>query len=94
MSQLNSGKYGLIVLFYPTTFSSAPQLSGDLLLSPSESSLNQALLRLVGRGSGEPGLPALTLALEADPEYRFVAAGPYNSAHEHTIYAIWQRVPG
>jgi hypothetical protein len=94
MSRLNSGKYGLIVLFYLTTFSSAPQLSGDLLLSPSESSLNQALLRLVGRGSGEPGLPALTLALEADPEYRFVAAGPYNSAHEHSIYAIWQRVPG
>ncbi|HYA50503.1 MAG TPA: hypothetical protein VEG33_04975, partial [Streptosporangiaceae bacterium] len=92
-NQLDSGRYGVITLFYPTTFASAPGLPENLLLSPPGSRLNRELLRLVGQSSGEPGLPALTLALEADPEYRFVGAGQYNSAHVYSIYAIWQRVP-
>jgi hypothetical protein len=91
--QLNSGNYGMIALFYPTTFSSAPGLSENLLLLPPGPNMNQELLRLVGKVSGEPGLPALTLAIEADPEYQLVTAGPYSSAHDYGIYAIWQRVP-
>ena len=90
-SQLNSGKYGVITLFYPTTFSSAPQLTGTDLLLPSGSRMNQELLRLVG-GSREPGLPALTLALEKDPEYKLVYVGQYNSAHVYSAYAIWRKV--
>jgi hypothetical protein len=91
--QLNNGGYGVIALFYSTTFSTAPGLSGNLLLSPPGSVLNRKLLNLVGEVSGEPGLPALTLALEADPDYTFVTAGPYSSAHNYGIYAIWEKVP-
>jgi hypothetical protein len=91
--RLNGGNYGVIALFYPTTFSSAPGLSKNLLLSPPGRSTDQELLRLVGTISGEPGLPALTLALEADPDYRFVSAGSYSSTHDYGIYAIWQRIP-
>ena len=91
-SQLKSGNYGVIALFYSTTFSSAPQLSSELLLSPPGMSTNRKLLGLVGEGSGEPGLSALTLALENDRDYRRVAVGPYDSAHEYGIYAIWLRV--
>ena len=91
-SQLSSGKYGVIALFYPTTFSSAPQLTGPDLLSPPGSRMNKELLRLVG-GTREPGLLPLTLALEKDHEYRLVHVGSYSSAHEHNIYAIWEKVP-
>lgn len=91
-SQLKSGKYGVIALFYSTTLSSAPQLSSELLLSPPGISTNRKLLGLIGESSGESGLSALTLALENDPNYRRVAVGPYNSAHDYGIYAIWQMV--
>lgn len=91
-TQLSRGNYGVVVLFYSTTFSSGPQLSLKLLLSPPGTSVNRELLGLVAESSGKPGLPALTLALENDPAYRRVAVGPYNSAHEYGIYAIWQKV--
>jgi len=91
--QLNSGRYGLIALFYPTTLSTAPGLRGNLLLSQPGRRMNQELLRLVGEVSREPGLPALTLALEADRDYSLVTAGPYSGFHDYGIYAIWQRVP-
>jgi hypothetical protein len=91
MNQLDSGKYGVITLFYPTTFSSGRQLTGaDLLLLPG-SRMNQKLLSLVG-GSREPGLPALTLALEKNPKYEVIYVGQYNSAHEYSAYAIWRKV--
>ncbi|HKR69678.1 MAG TPA: hypothetical protein VJT16_12625, partial [Streptosporangiaceae bacterium] len=41
----------------------------------------------------EPGVPALTRALEHDPEFRLVAVGPYDSAKTNGIYAIWLRQP-
>jgi hypothetical protein len=91
MSQLDSGKYGVITLFYPTTFSSGAQLKGADLLLPPGSRVNQKLLGLVG-GSKEPGLPALTLALEKNPEYKLVHVGQYNSAHAYSAYAIWRKV--
>ena len=91
-SQLNSGKYDVIALFYPTTFSSGQQMTGPDLLSPPSIHINQDLLRLVG-GTREPGLLSLTLALEKDREYRLVHVGSYSSAHGHNIYAIWEKVP-
>jgi Dolichyl-phosphate-mannose-protein mannosyltransferase len=90
-SQLNHGGYGLIVLFYPTTFSSGPTLPAQYLISPPGSGLNRELLRLVG-GSGQPGLLPLTLAIEKNPEYKLVHVGQYNSAHVYSAYAIWRRV--
>jgi hypothetical protein len=89
--QLRSADYGVIVLFYGTKFSSAPQLPGTLLLSPSSSTTRQALLELVGDNAGEPGLSALTLALEQDQGYRLVTVGPYDSASDYSLYAIWQK---
>jgi hypothetical protein len=55
------------------------------------------LLGLVGINSHEPGLSALTLAIEQDPAYRLVAVGPYDSGvsylgNNYGVYAIWQKV--
>jgi MFS family permease len=89
--QLSSRDYGAVVLFYATTFSSAPSLPGMFLLKPQSTSTDRELLGLVGATSGEPGLPALTLALETDRDYRIAAVGPYDSDHSQGIYAIWKR---
>lgn len=91
-NQLRQGNYGAIVLFYSTTFSSAPEMPGALLLPRSGSATGQTPLSLVGEGSGEPGLPALTRALEKDnKDYRLVRVGSFDAARAQGIYAIWQR---
>jgi hypothetical protein len=92
--QLHSGKFGVISLFYATTLSSTPYLPGNVLLSPDGANTNQELLGLVADYSGEPGLTALTLAVEDDSNYRLVAAGPYDSTDGNGVYAIWQRKAG
>ena len=95
-AQLKSGNYGTIALFYSTTF--APmRLTKRILLPQSTSATYQALLGLVGTNSREPGLPALTEALEKDPEYYLVTVGPYDTSnisgtHNYGVYAIWQKV--
>lgn len=94
-AQLKRQGYGVIALFYSTTFSSVT-LPESVLLSPSGNSAYQELLSLVGANSGEPGLPALTQALETDQQYRLAAVGRYNTSnisgtHDYGIYAIWQR---
>ena len=91
LALLRRGNYGVIALFYATTFSSGPDLPGSMLLSPPHGRrTNQDLLGLVGDNAGEPGLRALTLALEDDPDYRLAAIGPYDSAQDNEFYAIWQ----
>ncbi len=92
---LRNGNYGVIALFYTTTFSSV-KLPPSILLSPRGRHIYQDLLGLVGVNSRQPGLPALTLALEQDPAYRLVAVGPYDSGvsylgYDYGIYAIWQK---
>jgi hypothetical protein len=91
-NQLQSHNYGVIALFYETTFSSATSLPGDVVLSPPGRSASRRLLKLVGTNSGQPGLGALTLALEKDPDYNLIVQGRFNSAHNYGIYAIWQKV--
>jgi putative flippase GtrA/glycosyltransferase involved in cell wall biosynthesis len=93
--QLHSGNYGVIALFYSTTFSSV-KIPGTILLSPQAANSYKQLLGLVGSNSGEPGLSALTLALENDPEYSIAAVGHYNTSnisgtHAYGVYAIWQK---
>jgi hypothetical protein len=93
-AQLRSRKYGLIVLFYSTTFSSGG-LPREMLLSQQASKQDQDLLRLVGDNSGEQGLPALTRAIERDPDYYPAIEGPYNTSnisgtHDYGIYVIWK----
>ncbi len=89
--RLETARYGLVVLFYSTSFSSA-NLPGEILTSPQGNKFSGKLLNLVGADSEDPGLPALTVALEHDGAYRLVRTGPYNSAHNHAIFAIWKRV--
>ncbi len=89
--QLRDSNYGVIVLFYATTFSSIPNLPGNLLVSPPRNSTDQEILRLEGDNPGEPGLPALTLAIENDPAYGPAVKGLYNSASENGVYAIWRK---
>ena len=95
-TSLQNGNYGLIVLFYTTTFSTAG-LPGNMLLPEQDTNPISNLLDLVGDNSGEPGLPALTQALKTSREYRRVASGPYNTSnisgtHDYGTYVIWQRV--
>ena len=97
-AQLRGRKYGLIVLFYSTTFS-AGGLPGPMLLSQQAGRPDQDLLSLVGDNSRERGLPALTRALAADRDYYPAAQGRYNTTnlsgtHDYGIYVIWKlRVP-
>jgi hypothetical protein len=96
---LRRHNYGVVVLFYTTTFQ-ARQLPASILLSPGRPHIYTELLGLVGYNSGEPGLPELTLALEGDPSYRLAAVGPYDSGasitgYSYGLYAIWRKVgPG
>ena len=90
-AQLRTGDYTLIALFYSTTFSSAPGLPGSVLVHPQGSSTNRRLLGLVGDNSGEPGLPALTLALEEDHQYQRATIGPYDGVHDNGVFVIWQK---
>ena len=93
---LRSGDYGVIALFYSTTFSSV-RLPGQILLPQPGNRAYQELLGLVGDNPGEPGLPALTRALQNDGlQYHLAAEGRYNTSnisgtHDYGIYAIWQR---
>ncbi len=94
-TQLQTDKFGLITLFYSTTFSSAA-LPGNILLSQKSGNKPPDLLSLVGDNSGEPGLPALTRALDASRQYYRVTWGPYNTTnisgtHNYGIYVIWRR---
>lgn len=91
VSQLRTGAYGVIALFYAASFSSQG-LPRSMLLIRHGKNTYHLLLSLVGDNSGEPGLPALTLALENNPNYRLVAVGRYDSALNYSIYAIWQKV--
>jgi hypothetical protein len=89
--QLDTGKYGLVALFYTTSFSTAPELPSRLMVQP-YSKASRELLSLVGTNAGEPGLPVLTEILLADHGYTLAAYGPYNSAHDQGLFVIWQRV--
>ena len=94
-TQLHGRNYGVVVLFYSTTFSSAA-LPEDILLSSYNASTYQKLLQVVGSNSGEPGLAGLTLALEADRQYSLIKIGNYSTSnisgtHDYGIYAIWKK---
>ncbi len=97
--ELKDGNYGVIVLFYSTTFSSGGSALEKFLLSPpSNSNYQQDLLDAVGNNSGEPGLATLTLAIETNRQYSFIKGGGYNTTnisgtHDYGYYAIWKKEP-
>jgi putative flippase GtrA/GT2 family glycosyltransferase len=92
-SQLHQRDYGIIVLFYSTTFSSV-KLPGNILLSSYDTRAYQKLLSVVGANSGQQGLAALTLVLEKDKRYRLTAVGRYDTdnisgTHNYGLFAMW-----
>ena len=90
LTQLRTGNYGVIALFYSTTFAST-KLPPDILRSRGNRTYKE-LLNLVGENSGQPGLYTLTLALQQDSQYKLAVRGPYDSAHNNGIYVIWRKV--
>jgi hypothetical protein len=95
LTQLHSRNYGVIVLFYSTTFSSV-KLPENVLLSSYNTTTYQDLLEAVGNNSGEPGLAALTLAIEKDGQYSRPILGRYDTnnisgTHDYGVYAIWRK---
>jgi len=94
-AQLAKQNYGVIVLFYSTTFSSV-RLPVNVFLSQYDAGTYQDLLTVVGSNSGEPGLAGLTLALETDPQYGSPKVGDYNTSnisgtHDYGTFAIWYK---
>jgi 4-amino-4-deoxy-L-arabinose transferase-like glycosyltransferase len=88
-------RYGVIALFYSTTFTASPALSGRAVVSGGVT--GRGLLNLVGANSNEPGIPILTEELEKSRSYKLVASGPYNitnisGTHSYGAFAIWQLV--
>ncbi len=94
-AQLQSQKYGLIALFYSTTFSTRG-LPGYMLVPNRSGSASHNLLTLVGENSRELGLPALTRAIVASRDYYPADIGQYDTSnisgtHDYGTYVIWLR---
>ncbi len=90
--RLRSAGYGLIALFYARP--AGMSLPGSTAVGQGEAARIAARLgRLDAMKVTEPGVPALTRALEHDKEFRLVAVGPYDGVTLHGIYAIWLRKP-
>lgn len=66
------------------------------LLTPAGQGKTADLSSVIGQVSREPGLYALTLALQSDPAYQEVKTGPYDSGWSYGYtpgtYIIWKRV--
>jgi hypothetical protein len=88
---LVQGDYGLVTLFYSTSFTTA-NFPVNALTSAHGRRESGQLLNSAALGSGEPGLSALTTALREDRAYRLVSSGPYDNANDHAVYVIWQKV--
>jgi hypothetical protein len=67
------------------------------MLAAAASGKAAELSEVIGQESGQPGLPALTLALLGDPSYRQVAIGPcdtgWSYGYTQGTYIIWEHVP-
>jgi Dolichyl-phosphate-mannose-protein mannosyltransferase len=89
--RLSRSKYCIIVLFYPTTFS--PTGLPTTIVRPHHTvTAYQLLLSLAAQNSGQPGLPTLTQVLATDSSYQLEAQGPYDSASNYGVFAVWQKV--
>jgi putative flippase GtrA/GT2 family glycosyltransferase len=95
-AHLRSDHFGVIALFYVTSFTSNVRTPESILLSPRGRQQRDELLDIVAANSGEPGLAELTQAVEKDPGYRLAAVGPYDSGvsyngYSYGLYAIWRQ---
>ncbi|HWF81991.1 MAG TPA: hypothetical protein VN695_15520 [Streptosporangiaceae bacterium] len=94
-SQVARGTYGVLALFYSTTFTASSALPGSVIANGKVT--QRTLLGLVSDNSDEPGVGLLTEALERSRLYKLVRSGPYditniNQTHSYGVFAIWKRV--
>lgn len=94
-SRVARGRYGILALFYSTTFTASSALPGTAIANGKVT--QRMLLGLVSANSDEPGVGLLTEALERSPRYKLVRSGPYditniNQTHSYGVFAIWKRV--
>src|SRR5262249_19278539 len=80
--------YGLVVLFYSTSFTNS-NLPTGILTSRSPAISHQ----IIGSASSasEPGLTPLTEGLQRDHAYRIFKSGPYDNANDHRVFVIWRK---
>jgi Dolichyl-phosphate-mannose-protein mannosyltransferase len=88
---LDKGDYGLVTLFYSTSFTTANLPVNALTGGGAHRTANQVLAS-VGLGANEPGLSALTTALREDRAYRLASSGPYDNGNDHGVYVIWRKM--
>jgi len=89
-AMLRRADYGLVTLFYSTSFTTA-NLPASILTAPRSASSNEVLAS-AALSANEPGLAALTIALRRDHAYRLVRSGAYDNATDHGVYLIWRKV--
>jgi len=89
--QVAAGRYSLIALFYAAPQSGAV-IGAGTAPGARGGPVYAELARLKNFKLNEPGVPALTSALERDRGYRLAAVGPYDSSDANGVYAIWQRI--
>ncbi len=94
-SQVARGPYGVLALFYSTTFTNSSALPGNVIANGKVT--QRLLLTLVSANSDEPGVGQLTEALERSRRYKLVSSGPYDitnitGTHNYGVFAIWKRV--
>ncbi|MGI9008237.1 MAG: ArnT family glycosyltransferase [Streptosporangiaceae bacterium] len=87
--ELRASHAGVIALFYAPP-SAAGRAARDGWLDAHRGHMYGALRTLANFQRSEPGVPALTRAIERDRQYRLVAVGPYDSGAQSGIFAIWR----
>ena len=91
-TRLRTAGFGLITLFYEKP--PGMRLPPEVMVSAGDAArLGAQLGHLGAMKASEPGVPALTRALEHDHEFALVAVGPYDSGVQDSIYAIYLRKP-
>jgi hypothetical protein len=87
-----TGGFGLIALFYDRP--AGMTLPASTSVGPRDAArIGAELARLQPLKASEPGVPAITKALERNRQFRLVAVGRYDSINNDGIYAIWLRQP-
>jgi putative flippase GtrA/glycosyltransferase involved in cell wall biosynthesis len=88
IAQLHQVSYGLVVLFYSTSFTNSNLPTGILTGRPG--AVSNQIFDSAGSAS-EPGLQELTEALQRDHAYQIFRSGPFNNANDHGVFVIWRK---
>ena len=88
--KLRASHASVIVLFYAAPPGAVGRPGGNGWLDVHRGHMYGALRELTNFQRSEPGVPALTGAIERDRQYRLVAVGPYDSGAQSGVFAIWR----